>query len=522
MVEITIDPTTRIEGHHGTTLEVEDGQVVEAKSQMKMFRGAEIITIGRTPRDAAQITGMVCGVCFLCHRLCSSKAAEDAAMNAGAFDGPPRNAVLLRDAAEGIFYLWNHAIHLFALVGPDYSDAVAETGFDRLDPLEGEGYLGALENQRQLMKALTEFGGRAPHPVGYIPGGLATKPDASTIEQVKSRVREVSEWLGPTEAVPEVLENVQNDEFDPTLGEGLHDIVSILVGAAELGAGDIGAGPNRYYSNGIFEDPETGDLFLPRGVYRDGQTERLSKAEVVEGITEDTEYSWYTDESGGPPTDAQPPEPDPDKDEAYSWGKAPRFDGQSMEVGPLARLVVADRDPFDLRETLGGGATESNTLNRLIARAQETLAVRDQVPEWLDAIDPADPFMAEFPAEFTGEGVGLFEPSRGALSHYMDVEAGTIERYQIITPTLWNIGPRDGDGQPSILEEAVVGDPVEDVEHPLGVMRTIRSFDPCLACAVHVRSPDAAYETVLEPAQPGLDGGVGGCPTGNTPVSDYE
>ena len=426
MVEVTIDPTTRIEGHHGTVLEIEDGQVVEAKSQMKMFRGAEIITIGRTPRDAAQITGMVCGVCFLCHRLCSSKATEDAAMNAGAYDGPPRNAVLLRDAAEGIFYLWNHAIHLFALAGPDYSDAVAGTGFDRIDPLEGEGYQGALANQRKLMKALTEFGGRAPHPVGYIPGGLATKPDASTIEQVKSRVREVSQWLGPTDAVPEVIENVQNGEFDPELGEGLHDIVSILVGAAEMGAADLGEGPNRFYSNGIFLDPDTDELFLPRGVYRDGQVELMTKDEIVEGITEDTEYSWYTDESGGPPTEAPPPEPDLDKDDAYSWGKAPRFDGQSMEVGPLARLVVADLDPFDLREALGGGAAESNTLNRLIARAQEALVVRDQVLEWLEAVDPAEPFVNEFPTDFTGEGVGLFEPSRGALSHYASVEVGTI------------------------------------------------------------------------------------------------
>ncbi len=516
MVEVTIDPTTRIEGHHGTTLEVDDGVVVSAESEMKMFRGAEIITIGRKPTDAAQITGMVCGVCFLCHRLCSSKAAEDAARNAGVFDGPPRNAVLLRDAAEGIFYLWNHAIHLFALVGPDYSDAVAGTGFDRLDPLEGEGYLSALENQRTLMKALTEFGGRAPHPVGYLPGGLATHPDPSTIQRVRSRVAEVSEWLGPTDAVPAVLENVQDGAFDPELGEGLHDVVSILAGAAELGAADIGEGPGRYYSNGIFEDPDSGELFFPRGVYRDGSVEHLSRDEVVAGITEDTEYSWYTDDSGGPPTEAKPPEPELGKEEAYSWGKAPRFDGQSMEVGPLARLVLAEQDPFDLRESLGGGAAESNTLNRLIARAQEVLVVRDRVLEWLDAIDPAEPFMTEFPDGFTGNGVGLFEPSRGALSHYVDVADGTIERYQIITPTLWNIGPRDGEGNPSIMEEAVVGDPVEDVEHPLGVMRTIRSFDPCLACAVHVRSPDAEYETVIEPARPGMDGQ--GCSTGDPPV----
>lgn len=501
MVKLSIDPTTRIEGHHGMELTVEEGVVTEAKSKMKMFRGAEIITVGRTPRDAAQLTGKVCGVCFICHRIGSSRAAEDAARNAGVFDGPPKNAVVARDAIEGIFFLWNHAIHLFALAGPDYSDAVAGTGFQRLDPLEGEGYMGALENQRKVMQALAEFGGRAPHPLAFVPGGIATQADAATIESVRSRVREVSEWLGPTEAVPEILENVQNGEFDPDLGEGLHDIVSILVAAAREGAAEIGQGPNRYYSNGLYTDPETDELIFKRGVYRDGAAELLTKDEIVAGITEDTEYAWYTDDSGGSPTEAKPPEPQPDKADAYSWGKAPRFDGQTMEVGPLARLVISGYDPFDLRAALGGGADESNTLNRLIARAQEALIVRDRVFDLLDAIDPSEPYMADFPDDFTGKGVGLWEPSRGTLSHYMDVENGTIQRYQIITPTLWNIGPRDGDGNPSIIEAAIVGDGVPDIENPLNVMRTIRSYDPCLACSVHLRSPDAEYETAVEPVK---------------------
>jgi Ni,Fe-hydrogenase I large subunit len=503
MVEINIDPTTRIEGHHGMELDVEDGVVTEARSTMKMFRGAEIITVGRSPRDAAQLTGKVCGVCFICHRIGSSRAAEDAARNAGVFDGPPKHAQILRDATEGIFFLWNHAIHLFALVGPDYSDAVADTGFERLDPLDGEGYMGALENQRKLMQALAEFGGRAPHPLAFIPGGVATNPDAATVETVKSRVREVSEWLGPTEAVPEILENVQNGEFDPDLGEGLHDIVSILVAAAREGTAELGSGPNRYYSNGLFRDPSSGERIFTRGVYRNGSVETMTKDEIVDAITEHTEYSWYTDDSGGPPTEAKPPEPDPEKDGAYSWGKAPRFGGQTMEVGPLARLTISDFDPFDLRANLGGGPAESNTLNRLIARAQEALIVRDRVLDLLDGFDPSEPLMADFPEGFTGQGVGLWEPSRGTLSHYMDVEDGTVERYQIITPTLWNIGPRDGEGNPSIIEGAIVGDPVENIENPMNVMRTIRSFDPCLACSVHVRSPDAEYETMVEPARPG-------------------
>jgi len=503
MVEVKIDPTTRIEGHHGMELQVEDGQIAEAKSTMKMFRGAEIITVGRSPRDAAQLTGKVCGVCFICHRIGSSRATEDAAINAGAFDGIPEHAKILRDAVEGIFFLWNHAIHLFALVGPDYSDAVADTGFDRLDPLEGDGYQGALENQRKLMQALAEFGGRAPHPLAFVPGGVATNPDVSTVQTVKSRVREVSNWLGPTDAVPDVLENVQNGEFDPELGEGLHDVVSILVAAAREGAADLGSGPNRYYSNGLFREPESGERIFKRGVYRDGSFEPMTKDEIVAAISEDTEYSYYTEESAGKPTEAQPPEPEPEKDGAYSWGKAPRFDGETMEVGPLARLTISGYDPFDLRANLGGGFDESNTLNRLIARAQEVLIVRDRVLDLLDAFDPNEPLMADFPDNYTGKGVGLWEPSRGTLSHYVDIEDGEIERYQIITPTLWNIGPRDGEGNPSIIEGAIVGDEVADIENPINVMRTIRSFDPCLACSVHVDSPEGSYETELKPASPG-------------------
>lgn len=507
MTEITIDPTTRIEGHHGTTLTVEDGEVVDAKSEMKMFRGVEIITLDRPPSDAPHLTGKVCGVCFTCHRWASSMALEDAAENAGAFDGIPPNARYLRDSLEALFYLWNHAVHLYALVGPDYSDAVAGTGLTRLDPLEGEGYQEALRQQRKLLKAFSEFGGRTPHPLTYTTGGMAGKPDATTIQQVKSRFREVSRWLGPTEAVPEVIENVQAGEFDRNLGAGLHDLVGLILAAADAGMGEQGLGPDRFLSNGVFVDPENDGLFHARGVYRDGQRELLDRDEMAAGIFEDTAWSWYTDDSAGHPAEAKPPEPVPDKADAYSWGKAPRFDGEPCEVGPLARMIVSDLDPFDLRAALGGGTARSSTLNRLIARAQEALVIRDLIADLLDLIDLDEPFMAEWDDDFTGQGYTLTEAARGALSHWVSVEDGKIDQYQIITPTLWNLGPRDEEDQRGIYEQAVVGIPVEDLEHPLDVLRTTRSFDPCLACSVHVQSPENSFETLLEPPRPGAAGG---------------
>lgn len=504
MPEIEIDPTTRIEGHHSTTLQVEDGTVQSAKSHMDMFRGVEVITLGRPPSDAPQFTQMVCGVCFTCHRMVSTMAIEDAARRAGVFDGVPKNARLLREVMEGMFFLWNHAVHLFALAGPDYSDAVADTGYDRLDPLEGDGYLEAIQQQRKLLQAFTEFGGRAPHPLTYAPGGTAGVPDEATIQEVRDRVMDVSEWLGPTDAVPEVIENVRNGEVESDFAQGLHDIVSIVQAAADADAADFGVGPGRFYANGVYDglDPDD-ERFFPRGIYADGELSRPSRQDLVEGLTEDVSHSWYTDDSGGNPAEQQPPEPAPEKEGAYSWGKAPRYNGRTMEVGPLARLIAKDADPFDLRATLGGSPTKSSTLNRLIARAQEALLMRDVIVEWLDRLDPSGTFQAEWSDDFTGQGVGLWEASRGSLSHWVSVEDGTVEQYQIITPTLWNLGPRDAQGNPSIFEESVEGMAVRDVENPIDVMRTIRSFDPCLACSVHVDSPNGTYETKVEPASPG-------------------
>ncbi|MFB6109721.1 MAG: nickel-dependent hydrogenase large subunit [Halodesulfurarchaeum sp.] len=506
MPEIEIDPTTRIEGHHSTTLEVENGEITKAKSHMDMFRGIEVITLEHPPSDAPQFTQMTCGVCFTCHRQASILAIEDAARRAGVFDGVPRNARLLRDIMEGLFFLWNHAVHLFALAGPDYSDAVANTGFTRLNPAAvtdgagGEGYKRALEVQRTVLQAFSEFGGRAPHPLTYAPGGTAVDPDASSIQQVRSKIDAVNEWLGPTEAVPEVIENVMNGNVESDFAQGLHDIVSILLAAKREGADAFGTGPNRYYANGVFYGTGDGSLTLPRGVYADGTLRRPTREDIVNSLTEDVEYSWYTNESGGAPATAPPPEPAPEKSGAYSWGKAPRYNGRSMEVGPLARLVSAQADPFDLRADLGGGMAESNTLNRLIARAQEALIVRDKLTEWIDALDPSAPFNAGWSDDFSGEGVGLWEASRGALSHWVQIEDGEVTNYQIITPTLWNLGPRDSNGNPSIFEGAVEGMTVQSVSDPINVMRTIRSFDPCLACSVHVQSPIEEFETVIEPA----------------------
>ncbi len=503
MPEIEIDPTTRIEGHHSTTLHVENGEVTEAKSHMDMFRGMELVVLDRPPSDAPVFTQRVCGVCFTVHRYTSLRAIENAAANAGVFDDIPPTAKRMRNLMEAMFTLWNHAVHLFALAGPDYSaDVMGEDGLERLNPVKGDGYLTALEMQRELLQGFAEFGGKAPHPLTYSPGGMAANPSISKIEDIRDQLTTVSEWLGPTEAVPDVIEDVTNGTVEADYAQGLHDLVALLVTAKEAGADEFGLGPNRYYSNGKYYDMDGGKVLDP-GIYVDGTRKTQTKDEITSAITEDVSRAWYTDDSGGPPMDESPPKPDPEKEGAYSWGKAPRYNGQNMECGPLARLVLADLDPFDLRATLGGDPNQSSTLNRLIARAQEALWLRDNIMTWLDEIDPQGKVGQEWDDDFSGEGVGLSEASRGAISHWVRVEDGTITNYQIITPTLWNLGPRDQNGTPSIFEESVEGMTVDDVENPLDVLRTVRSFDPCLACSVHVESPEESYTEEITPASPG-------------------
>jgi hydrogenase large subunit len=407
---------------------------------------------------------------------------------------------------EAMFLLWNHAVHLFVLAGPDYSDAVADSGFERLDPVDGAGYRTALAHQRDLLQAFTEFGGRAPHPLTYAPGGVTADPDEATVAEIRETVGDIDDWLGPTTAVSDRIERARDraGPADPDgSGAGGYDLCSLLVAAAEADADAFGVGPGRFYANGMFYGTGDDSLVLPRGIYDGDDLRRPSRSDLIEGITEDVDHAWYTPESGGRPVDAPAPEPAPEKDGAYSWGKAPRYRGQTMETGPLARLVAAERDPAGLRARFGNGTAASSTFNRLAARVQETLVVRDRLVEWLDALDPDAPTKADWTDDFSGAGVGFWGASRGALSHWVSVDDGTVERYQIITPTTWNLGPRADDGTPGVFEEAVEGMAVPDVSDPTDVMRTIRSFDPCLGCAVHVESPEGRFETAVEPHAPG-------------------
>jgi Ni,Fe-hydrogenase I large subunit len=286
----------------------------------------------------------------------------------------------------------------------------------------------------------------------------------------------------------------------------------------------LGKGVGNYLAHGDFPTTTSGDpadLWLPQGLVFDENVavppQPFDHNQVGEYVTR----SWYNYTGGDDQpkhpwngetkwnyTGPQPPFDFLDVEGKYSWLKAPRYNGAAMEVGPLARMVVAYAgghtrvrqivDQVLSHLGLGAGALFS-TLGRVAARGIETLVIAEQLAPWIEELETNmnsgnlavhngakwDP--ATWPAQAMGWGVT--EAPRGALGHWVQIENGTIANYQCVVPSTWNGSPRDAAGRRGPWEEALIGTPVSDPEKPVEILRTIHSFDPCMACAVHVLDP---------------------------------
>jgi Ni,Fe-hydrogenase I large subunit len=278
----------------------------------------------------------------------------------------------------------------------------------------------------------------------------------------------------------------------------------------------VGGGVGNYMVYG--EYPETDDdrppLFLPSGVIRN---RNLGKVEPLDPtkITESVKHSWYEDsanplhpregETRPRYTGPKPPYERLETEAKYSWLKSPRYDGEPMEVGPLSRMLVAYGSGHKrvqelvgtVLKTLGVGPEALfSTLGRIAARCVETVLLAEKIDTWVDALaanmekgdlrihdtEKWDP--ASWPKE--AYGAGFHEAPRGALGHWVHIKNGVIANYQCIVPSTWNAGPRDGSEKRGPYEAALLKTPVADPKQPLEILRTVHSFDPCMACGVHV------------------------------------
>lgn len=246
---------------------------------------------------------------------------------------------------------------------------------------------------------------------------------------------------------------------------------------------------------------------MPSGVILNGDISNVQPLNET-AITEHVARSWYSGTTDLHPLNGEtnPAFTGLDVNDRYSWFKAPRYDGAAMEVGPLARVLVgyglgkpefvSAVDTF-LGETGLSPAALISTLGRTAARALETVIIGDAMVSWLDQLESnlqsGDKTIYWDYAMISDSGRGFLEAPRGALGHWIDIDNSTTNRYQMVVPTTWNLGPRSVDGSkstPGPMEQALVGVPVADPANPVEILRVIHSFDPCIACGVHVIDVD--------------------------------
>lgn len=509
MGKVIIDPITRIEGHLKIEAVVENGEVKEARSSGTLFRGIELILRGRDPRDAQQLTQRICGVCPAGHATAAALNLDSAF---GIADKIPENGRIIRNLILGSNYLQSHILHFYHLAALDYVDVTCVAGYEGSDPAlnsvkrfvergelgpfvpryEGDyrlppevnrqavaHYVQALDMRRKAHEMLALFGGKMPHSVGIVPGGATEVPTVDKIAAFLWRLNEIRDFID-TVYIPDVLTVAQSygDHFQ------------------------IGRGCGNYLSYGVFDlDSRETNLakrsrLLPSGTVSaaDLRPKDLDAAK----IQEDVRHSWYADSSGGRHPSRGETSPQPGKDGAYSWLKSPRYDGQVHEVGPLARLVVAYvRGDEKVKALIDGTLAQLgapiealfSALGRHAARALETKLVADAMADWVLQLKPGEPVYFDYELPDEAEGMGLTEAARGALGHWISIKDGRIASYQCVVPTTWNCSPRDARGQPGPVEQALQGVKVRDEENPFELVRIVRSFDPCLACAVHLVTP---------------------------------
>ncbi|MCX7853968.1 MAG: nickel-dependent hydrogenase large subunit [Caldilineales bacterium] len=367
-------------------------------------------------------------------------------------------------------------------------------------------YLEALDWQKEIIKIHALLGGKNPHLQTYLVGGMAIPVDPNSQSAINAHtIARLKTWAA------------QGLEFVAKVY--IPDLLAVASFYKEWAG--LGGGLGNYLAYGDFPQNTSGDpsaLWLPRGVIFNKQIGAAPQALDHREIREYVTHSWYRyDEGDGASkhpwdgqtqpnyTGPQPPYEFLETDGKYSWLKAPRYQDTPMEVGPLSRMLVAYAAGHQrvrelvhyVLDTLGVGPEALfSTLGRVAARGIETLVVAEQLEVWIDelAANMGRGDLAVFngerwdPRNWPAEAVGWgsTEAPRGALGHWVRIKNGRIENYQAVVPSTWNGSPRDARGQRGAYEAALIDTPVADPEHPVEILRTVHSFDPCMACAVHV------------------------------------
>ncbi len=494
--KIQILPLNRVEGDLELHLELRDGAVYEVRSVGTMYRGIENILKGRAPLDSLVITPRICGICSTAHLKAAAKALD---MVFGV--DVPDNARRVRNVTLMAEQLQNDLRHSFLLFCPDFTHAaharqpLHAEAVQRYLPLKGTTARQVIQQTKTLLEIVAVLGGQWPHSSFMVPGGVVSVAGVNEINQCRSLLRNFRRWyehriLGcPLERWLDVKNRTNLFRWlEEKPAHHDSDLGFFIRFCAAAGLIRPTGGYRNFLSYGAFEMPRQtavkringGKTLLPGGFVNDGVPATFNQEKIGEDIA-CARFTGYTG-SRHPFNGLTRPLAATEDDVKYSWAKAPRYHNLPAETGPLAERVVAADPLFIDLVTPDGPSVFSRQLARLVRPAQ-ILPVMDT---WLQEIGHSpEGFFTNYAKVTDGQGFGLVQAHRGALGHWLQIENGRIAHYQIITPTAWNASPRDGAGRRGPWEQALVGTHIDNPAQPIEAEHIVRSFDPCLVCAVH-------------------------------------
>jgi hydrogenase large subunit len=519
---LDISPVGRVEGDLDIRVDIQDGHVVNAWTQAELFRGFEVILRDKDPQAGLVVTPRACGICGASHLTCAAWALDTAWQTE-----VPRNAILARNLGQIVESLQSQPRYFYGLYAIDLTNKkykhskYYEEACKRFAPFTGTSYELGVTISGKPVEIYALLGGQWPHSSYMVPGGVMCAPTLTDVtrawailEYFKKNWLEPA-WLGCTLERYEQIKSY--DDFMAWLDESPAHANSDLgfywkIGL-DIGLDKYGAGVGKYVSWGYLPhedkyqkptiDGRNAAVLMKSGVYDSvADTHVLMDQKFTR---ENLSHGWYDEGTADQhPFDrvTRPIQNNAiDHDGKYSWSSAVRHSEVGrLEAGPFARQLIAGgkhgeswqhHDPLvlDMFKKMGGASVHL----RQIARMHETIKLYRQAERCLREFKLSDPWYIK-PKERDGRGWGATEAIRGALCHWIEVKDGKIKNYQIIAPTTWNVGPRDGAQVRGPIEEALIGAPIADSSDPVEVGHVARSFDSCLVCTVHAHDAKTGGE----------------------------
>ena len=445
---ITIDPVTRISGFLEIKAKVKKNKIVKVNASGLLFRGFEEMLKGRYPLDAIYFTERICGICSTAHSMASTLALENALKITVSL-----NDNYIRDIMHGFEFVQNHLRHFYLLSMPSYAkiSSVKLVGAEqyrdyrlpeKINKQIEEHYVKSIEFSRLAHEGLALLGGKAPHNHGIFVGGVTVNIDAYKLEKVKSIIKNIKAFVETImKEDVEIISKYYADYFKK------------------------GKSYPYFMTYGVFDKYKDSDItYVKPGIMKNWVKLPLDSNK----ITEEIHYAWYK-------KDDSLEEVDLSKSDAYTFIKAPRYSNLPMEVGPLARLIIS-----------GEYTRGHSCMDRNIARVLETEKILKIMENLVRRIELKENNQKIYDIPEKAEGVGLIDTTRGALGHWIGIENKVINHYNIITPTVWNLSPKDVSDIPGTIERALIGTTLNNIKEPVEIGRIVRSFDPCVSCATHL------------------------------------